>query len=46
VAARSASDVNASMRFAVEREINDLLAATRLAARQEKSAPPVAGFEG
>jgi hypothetical protein len=32
--------------FAVEREINGLLAATRLAARQEKSAPLVAAFEG
>ena len=32
--------------FAVEREINSLLAATRLAARQEKSAPLVAAFEG
>ena len=32
--------------FAVEREINGLLAATRLAARQEKSAPLVVAFEG
>jgi transposase len=32
--------------FAVEREINGLLAATRLAARQEKSASLVAAFEG
>jgi transposase len=32
--------------FAVEREINGLLAATRLAARREKSAPLVAAFEG
>jgi transposase len=32
--------------FAIEREINGLSAATRLAARQEKSAPLVAAFEG
>jgi transposase len=32
--------------FAVEREINGLSAATRLAVRQEKSAPLVVAFEG
>jgi transposase len=32
--------------FAIEREINGLTAAMRLAARQEKSAPLVAAFEG
>jgi transposase len=32
--------------FAIEREINGLSAAKRLAARQEKSAPLVAAFEG
>jgi hypothetical protein len=32
--------------FAIEREINGLSAATRLTARQEKSAPLVAAFEG
>jgi hypothetical protein len=32
--------------FAIEREINGLSAATRLAARQEKSASLVAAFEG
>jgi transposase len=32
--------------FAVEREINGLSAATRLAARQEKSTPLVTAFEG
>jgi transposase len=32
--------------FAVEREINGLSAATRLAARREKSAPLVVAFEG
>jgi hypothetical protein len=37
---------NVDALFAVEREINGLSAATRLAMRQEKSAPLIAAFEG